>query len=412
MGKRYESKRGEVRDSRKEGERIWADRETLKNEYSLFSYIDNLLSDLDDEVGQAVESVENSGEQENTRLEFEHQENENEKAKIADEIDEELDKLRSGMESLNATDNNPFGKKSVEQAKKEYKEQSDKYRKLIEKLDMESVESHGGSIENSGAVSEGITEFGYNSLNKSGLSFFDVSLSNGLKPNRSTPRDLPTTAYGFTTGPNGEQTYDSPMEMDNYLYASQGSAYTNFKGTCGLCSVANVMRLSGVDVSEKDVIDYAANTYASDNPFTNYIPWANRLCTVNPLDPKASGATDPQNRKAILEHFGISSGLFSVKMEGGIASAEALEDIANYVSNGRGVIISVHASVLEPGMYVNDLNSDFHAVTVTSVTRDKDGKVSGFYICDSNRGTSYYPAVKVQNALTGSDMNVTHSHIR
>lgn len=412
MGKRYESKRSEVRDSRKEGERIQTDRETLKNEYSLLSYIDNLLLDIDDEVGQAVESVENAGEQENARLEFEHRGNENEKVEIADEIDEELDKLRSGMDSLNAVDKNQFGKKSVEQAKKEYKEQSDKYRKLIEELDMESVGSPEGSIEKSGAVSESITELGYNSLNESGSSISDVSLSASLEPNRSTPRNLPITAYGFTTGPNGEQTYDSPMEMDSYLYASQGSAYTNFQGTCGLCSVANVMRLSGVNVSEKDVIDYAANTYALDDPVANHVSWTNRLCTVNPLDPNASGATNPQSRKAILEHFGISSGVFSVKMEGGIASAEALEDIANFVSDGRGVIISVHASVLEPAMYVNDLNSDFHAVTVTSVTRNKDGKVSGFYICDSNKGTSYYPAVKVQNALTGSDMNVTHSHIR
>ena len=141
MGKRYESKRGEVRDAREEGERISTDKETLKNEYSLLSSIDSILGDIDDEVVESVVNVENVGEQEGTRLETEHQENDTEKAQIADEIDEELDKLQSGMNSLEARSDNLFGEKSVEQAKKEYENQAEKYRELIEELDIACMDT-------------------------------------------------------------------------------------------------------------------------------------------------------------------------------------------------------------------------------------------------------------------------------
>lgn len=223
-----------------------------------------------------------------------------------------------------------------------------------------------------------------------------------MEPNRSTPRDLPQTQYGFTKDSNGNLTYDSPMEMGKYLYAQQGSAYSNFQGTCGLCSCANILRLAGVNYSEKDMIDYAASTTSGNG-------WFQKLCTVNPFSPESSGGTNPKNRQMILEHFGISSGVFPVEMEGGVASDAALENIAQYVADGRGVILSVHAGVLYNGRAVRD---DFHAVVVTSVTRNKYGDVSGFYICDSNIGTTYYSAYQIKEALTGADMNVTYSHIR
>lgn len=139
MGKRYENKRGEVRDAREEGERIKTDKETLKNEYSLLSTIDSLLTEIDDEVQDAVTNVELVGEQESSRLETEHEENDKEKNKIADEIDAELEKLRNGLESLNAADDNPFGKNSIEQAKRDYNEQSEKYKKLIEELEIDTL---------------------------------------------------------------------------------------------------------------------------------------------------------------------------------------------------------------------------------------------------------------------------------
>lgn len=162
LGRRYESKKNEVRDAREEGDRIKTDRETLKNEYSLLSAVDDLLSDLDDEAVGAIAEVENVGEQENVRLESEKQENDDEKEQIADEIDDELQKLRSGIESLNEMDSNPFGKKSVEQAKKVYKEQLMAYKNLLKELDEDSGDSAGdfGASGFVSAESGSFNEFG------------------------------------------------------------------------------------------------------------------------------------------------------------------------------------------------------------------------------------------------------------
>ena len=75
-----------------------------------------------------------------------------------------------------------------------------------------------------------------------------------------------------------------------------------------------------------------------------------------------------------------------------------------------GKIIDVDA-----GTFYNDprYKGGGHAVTVTSVTKNKYGDVSGFYIADSNRGTSYYYAWQIQDAMRPFvDMNVTSQIIR
>ncbi len=190
--------------------------------------------------------------------------------------------------------------------------------------------------------------------------------------------------------------------MGQYLYASQGSASIRYQGTCGLCSCANVLRLAGVNYNEKDMIDYASHTSSGEGPFS-------RLCVYNPINPSASGATNAANRKQILEHFGISSGTFPIALENGIAKEESVNEIAKYVAEGRGVIISVHSGLL---YYGRKFSNDYHAVTVTSVVKNEDGIVKGFYVCDSNRGTKFYDVLEIRQALTGADMNVTYSYIR
>lgn len=75
-----------------------------------------------------------------------------------------------------------------------------------------------------------------------------------MKPQGKYPRDLPVSAYGYHQTANGQQVYDSPEEMSGYLYRSQGSADSRFKGTCGLCSCANILRLAGAEYSEKEMI--------------------------------------------------------------------------------------------------------------------------------------------------------------
>lgn len=234
------------------------------------------------------------------------------------------------------------------------------------------------------------------------------SLSNSagsLAPTRTTPRDLAASQFGFTKDSEGNMVYDSPNEMNQYLYKTQGSADSNFQGTCGLCSCANILRLSGVNASEAEMIAYASQT-RDPNSFNGM------LCATGYSDPGLNGGTSPRSRQQILDHFGIDSGIFPIAYDsdGSIADSN-LSQIADHVSAGRGVILSVHADVLW-----NDAAfgiDDYHAVTVTSVKKNSAGDVLGFYICDSaNGGTTYYPADKVKRALTGSPMNVTYPIIR
>lgn len=224
-----------------------------------------------------------------------------------------------------------------------------------------------------------------------------------FKPTRNTPRDLTVSQYGFTKNANGMEVYDSPLEVDKYLYSKQGSAYENFKGTCGLCSCANVLRLAGVNYGEKEMIDYAANQEGG--------LFAERLCTVNRFSPSASGGTTPKQRQQILDHFGVSSSVWDIKTDAdGRASTETIEDIAKWISEGRGVIVDVDA-----GLFYNSPRNygKGHAVTITSIEKNGYGDVTAFYILDSNQGTIKCTSCELQDVLrTFVGINVTSQIIR
>lgn len=215
-----------------------------------------------------------------------------------------------------------------------------------------------------------------------------------LRPSGTVPRSLDKTQFGFSKQANGHEVYDSPLEMDRYLYGTQGMAYTNVQGTCGLCSIANILRLAGAWVGEKEVVDYAMSA---------------KLCVFDKDDADRSGGTNAEMRADILEHFGISSHMELVDMEGGKASDLTLDSIADHVSSGHGVIISVDA-----GHFYNDMRylGGGHAVTVTSVERTSSGEIAGYYICDSNQGTIFVKKSHLQKSLRGSAMNITDTVIR
>lgn len=269
---------------------------------------------------------------------------------------------------------------------------------LIQRINQKSDEILSlfgmNDIENSSFGGEVYCETkGYNSSNVA-----------GLLPNRSTPRDLPMSQYGFNTDIDGNQVYDSPMKMNDYLYKKQGSAKWNFQGTCGLCSCANILRLAGVDADEEQMINFASTTTIPNS--------LEKLCDSGHINPYRNGGTNPEGRKIILEHFGIDSGLFDVNMENsGGATQETMDMISVLVSSGKGVILSVHTDMLwyDAPYGIND----YHAVTVTSVKKDNTGNILGFYVCDSAKGgTSFYSNDKLRKSLTGARMNVTHQIIR
>lgn len=229
--------------------------------------------------------------------------------------------------------------------------------------------------------------------------------ANALAPTSNTPRDLIGTQFGMVKDSDGNLVYDSPNETDQYLYKNQGSADPAFQGTCGLCSCANILRLSGVNATEAQMIAFASTT---KNPNTLF----QKLCATGYSDPGMNGGTSPKGRQLILQNFGIDSGVFPLAREtDGSLSDSNLTTISDNVSAGRGVILSVHADILWNDAPVGI--DDYHAVTVTSVKKGPNGNILGFYICDSaHNGTTYYTADKVKRALTGSPMNVTYSVIR
>ncbi len=226
-----------------------------------------------------------------------------------------------------------------------------------------------------------------------------------LEPTRSVPRDLTSSNFGMVQDGEGNLVYNSPMETNQYLYKEQGSANPAYQGTCGLCSCANILRLAGVNATEGQMIAYASTTNDQNTLFQ-------KLCATGYADPGMNGGTSPKSRQQILQNFGIDSGVFPLSREkDGSLSDSNLIAISNNVSAGRGVILSVHADILWYDAPVGV--DDYHAVTVTSVKKDRSGNILGFYICDSaNGGTAFHSAEKVKRALTGSPMNVTYTIIR
>jgi len=393
VGQRYEKNRNSVSENKETRRRINEESRILSEEFASLHELSGMIDSLDDDVVDSVRELEAVKEAENNRLVSEQEQADSEREKITADINAEIDKLDAGASKLDQLRSFEFGQKSVDAAEKTYREEITAFKELLDELDdgnstgIAGMESSSASTSIERAVDN--TNFGVEYTNDSERSF------SNLAPTRSTPRDLPATEFGFTDDGNGNLTYDSPQEMAQYLYSSQGSADPSYQGTCGLCSCANILRLSGVNYSEGDVLNYAKTQTG--------------LIEYDPNSPDASGGTSPQSRREILEHFGISSGVFPVKMDHGIASQETIDQIANNVADGRGVILSVHADYLYYGRSMGD---DYHAVTVSSVVKNSHGDISGFYIADSNIGTKYYTAQQIQNALTGNAMNVTYSHIR
>ncbi len=200
-----------------------------------------------------------------------------------------------------------------------------------------------------------------------------------------SPRDLPVTQQKMMGKADGGKTYNTPSETGKNLDYHQGKM-KGYIGTCGLCSCENILRLAGVNVSEQDIVQFAVK---------------NGLCKCGGAE-EENGGTNYEGRKKILEAFGVDSSLLP----------QNLDSIAKAIVSGRGVIISVDAGRLwEDARYLNGL----HAVTVTSVDFDAEGKIDSFHICDS--GANIYdmvvPADKLQNCLAiNRKMNVTQQIIR
>ena len=194
-------------------------------------------------------------------------------------------------------------------------------------------------------------------------------------------RQLTSTEQSWVTNGDGTMTFNSPVETGATLDSKQGKV-EGFGGTCGLVSCVNVLKMTGINVTEHEIVDYALSK---------------GLCRSN-SNREVNGGTAMTDRQAILSGFGVNSELRTA----------SVDNIASAVSEGRGVIASLDAGKLwdNPDYY-----GGFHAVTITSVTKDSNGKVLGFHVCDSGTGgkdsAAYYSADRISNALSGRPLNVT-----
>ena len=267
-----------------------------------------------------------------------------------------------------------------------------------------------------------LTIFGLTHLSQSGLGSGDISSYEPVAPPKNqilagksgqlsqssqqntSPRSLGKTTQGWEKDNEGNLTYNSPIKTGQKLDFHQGKV-KNFGGTCGLCSCENVLRMAGVPVSEVDIVRYASTTYEETNNF--FVPslTGRTLCRTGSAT-SSNGGTSAKARKQILEHFGVPS----------YTAKQSIETIAAAVSEGHGVIASVHAERLY--FKRRPIHSDLHAITVTSVKKDSKGKILGFYVCDSNAfalggtGATYYTAEEIEGALSERECNITSTIIR
>lgn len=276
-------------------------------------------------------------------------------------------------------------KRSIESSRQEYISVLQKsshvltqYAELVRKSS--SITSGGMSVGDVGAVGGQ-----YGGDNSSPIRQSTSGFGAGISNNSF---ELSATNQTWTTGADGSIVFNTPIETGGKLDSCQGKV-NGFLGTCGLVSCVNVLRLAGYPATESEVVCYASTTSAGLG--------RGKLCTTNSF-PEDNGGTSAKTRQQILQHFGIKSELREA----------SVNNIADAVSDGRGVIISVYAGMLYNGW--SD-HRDLHAITVTSVKKDRYGNVLGFYVCDSGTGgvdsSKFYTTFQVENALSGRPMNVT-----
>ena len=220
-----------------------------------------------------------------------------------------------------------------------------------------------------------------------------ISFINGLESSLQTGRTA-STILSVTNSPKSHEVwkltdngaiYDSPDSIGAGMRKEQPS------GCCGLCAIENTTIAAGNAVSLNDLFSLALR----HNP---------PLCSNG-------GGTTAAERKTILEQLGITSTL----------EEQSVENIASSVAQGKCVILSVDASKLKPyqtggniANFFHQLGFSPHAVLVTSIEVDRDGKITHIIVCDSNAktlgltGAVRYTAAEIEKALIKKrKMNVT-----
>lgn len=177
--------------------------------------------------------------------------------------------------------------------------------------------------------------------------------------------------------------FDHPFSDNNRHIFSQGSAFPadgkggGIEGTCGLCACGTIINKAGGQATEKTVAKHALQ---------------NGLCS-NRADeaPEHRGGTSIRQQAQILSDAGLQASA---------SSGCSLEGLSQIVETGRGVIISVTASIYKPEWYgpYSEENSGGHAIVLESPIRDvQTGHIVGYVVSDSNGSTGKEATVVVKS---------------
>lgn len=140
----------------------------------------------------------------------------------------------------------------------------------------------------------------------------------------------------------------------------QGDNIYGFTGTCGIVSAEEILEGFGIHTSENELVTDALSR---------------GLCTFTD-SPQTSGGTTCFQQSELLTSHGVSS-----SVDFGLS----IDDLAQRVEEGRGVIAEVNAGFIwSRADCLGSVLSSNHAIVVTGVSRDPaSGKIQGFLINDS-----------------------------
>lgn len=172
----------------------------------------------------------------------------------------------------------------------------------------------------------------------------------------------------------------------------QGDNDLGFKGTCGLCSVQDVADQFGLNVTENDVVHFAADHH---------------LCSTDG-PPDQCGGTDIYTQAELLTDMHIMAQP---------AQGMSIDELAAQFEEGHKIILETNAGELFQGILPDsvcaqavgpDPHAYNHAVVVTGVVRDpQTGAVVGIFINDTgaNLGAQFIDAAHLQQAWVGTGGN-------
>ncbi|WP_443113122.1 C39 family peptidase [Herbaspirillum seropedicae] len=190
--------------------------------------------------------------------------------------------------------------------------------------------------------------------------YSSVSMTLGANVENLTLTDARTPIHGELYGQD-VVVYGNPRSyvLDYY----QGDEVPGFTGTCGDTAVANVLRMAGQWVTEKEAVERAIE---------------NHWCVTDPkLPPSKRGGLGTHGMVEMMQSYGVRAASST-----GYHEAELVQ----WIKEGKGVVIIVDADALWGVGTGRNSYYGPHAVAVTGVACSaQTGEVQGFYIADSGR---------------------------